>query len=525
MRKFLYLFIFSCAVSAGAQEISISTTQSDVFKDDKKHTGLLFSESDGQGGFVTVRSYFGGLLRSLKGYYVEHYDKNLKLLNETEIEVDNNRIKGLMVDNGKIFLLESVLDKKADTFSYNVWETSFGSFDFQKKSLFSFDENDIKKYFGFVFGIFAWDNGSSQWDSSSSGEVTFSKNKNFFCVNFDIKDKDNQTQRLFVYDKSFNLVFQKEFLRDVKDRQFDYENIDVDDANGNLFLLGKVYENNSIQTKKKGKANYHFELYKITPTDQISTSFQTEENFVGSLFTVYGDKALSCAGFYSERNDHRYKGVCRFNLDPETLAITNTVYSPFSEKFMKDKYGKVKDKELRNLKLRKAILTENEDLVLNAEEYYITVQQNMAPGAGMTTTTVYHFDDIVSVKMDKDGKLLWARNINKRQASAGISLEYLSFSSTAVGDDTYIYINCSDKIRKISNDRLEFKQGGTKNLNLYAIKINSVGEYSFQSVVDNEDTEVPYFVKEGIITDAAGKNMVFIGRRKSKKQFLKTIIN
>src|SRR5690606_32887905 len=183
-----------------------------------------------------------------------------------------------------------------------------------------------------------------------------------------------------------------------------YENIDVDDDDGEIFLLGKVFGNNSTKSKKDGKANYQYELHKITATGQKNVSFSTDENFIGSLFTVRGKNSISCAGFYSEKNDSRYKGVCRFNLNPETLEITTKSFMPFSEEFIMDKYGKVKDKELRDLSFRSAFLNENEDIVLNAEEFFITARTNMSSNGGMSTTYVYNFNDIVSVKMSHDGK-------------------------------------------------------------------------------------------------------------------------
>lgn len=525
MKKLLLLLIFIGSSLTYAQDISIKAITSDIFKDDKKNTTLLYSESDGQGGFITIRQYTGGMLQMPKGYYIDHYDAKLNQVKESEIEIDNNEIKGLMVNNGTVFILETLHDKKADTFNFNILESSLSDFDFQKRTLFSLSEDEVKKYFGIGLSVFFISNGFDQMDSNPFGEVTFSAKKNFFCVNFDIKDKEAQTQRLYVYDKDFNLVFDREFKRDIKDRLFQYENIDVDDETGNIYLLGKVFENNSTRSKKKGKANYNYELHKITASTEKSVSFSPDENFIGSLFTVRGKNSISCAGFYSEKNDHRYKGVCRFNLDPETLAITKQSYMPFSEDFIKDKYGKVKDKELKDLSFRSAFINEKEDIVLNAEEFYITTRTHSSMNGGMSTTTVYHFNDIVSVKMSRDGELLWARNINKRQATSGAVMEYLSFTSSVIGDDTYLFINCSDKIRKISNDRIEFKQGNMKKANLYAIKIDKDGNYTFKNIVDSDDSDVSYFVKQGIHTALDGSEMVFIGRKKSKKQFLKLNIN
>lgn len=520
--KKLLLFIAICFLQpAISQEISISSSQSEVFKDKNKHTVLQFSESDDNGGFVTVRTILGGIMRKPKEYIIEHYSKDLKLVNETTIEIDKNIIKGINIHDGKVSLLETELDKKANIYKFNVIEASLSSFDFKKRTLLSFDESDIKKYFNVVIGVFFFDNGLNQRDGNHLGEVTFSKNKNFFCVNFDIKDKDAETQRLYVFDKNFNPVFEKEFKKDIKDKLFDYENLDVDDATGEIYMLGKVYENNQLKSKKKGKANYHYELFKISANDQKSVSFKTGDNFVGSLFVLRDRDKISCAGFYSEKNDYRYKGVSRFDINPETLEIERSSFQPFTEEFLIDKYGKSKDKELRNLSFRSGFLSQNGDITINAEEFFITQHTTMSPNGGMQTYINYHFNDIVSVKINGDGKLAWARNINKRQTTGGVAIEYLSFSSTIVDDDTYLFINCSDKIRKLRNDRIEFKQARTKKSNLYAIKIDQDGNYIFKSIVNEKDSEVPFFVKQGIPTSIDGKELVFLGRKNSKKQFLK----
>lgn len=517
MKKLIILLLLACPFLTSSQEIAITSIKSEVFKDDKKHTELLYSESDGDGGFVTIRVYLGGMLRQPKGYYIEHYTKDLKLAKETEIEIDNNTLQGLMVANGTAYIMESAYDKDASLYKFNVLESPLSSFEFSSKTLFTLEESQVKQYFGIGIGLFFFDNGLNQMDSGAFGEVTFSKNKNFFAVNFDIKDKESQTQLLYVFDKNMNEVFKKEFKRDVADKFFIYENVDVDDNSGDVFLLGKVFENKSTKSKKEGKANYHYELHKINASGETQTSFKTDQNFVGSLFTVRSENTISCAGFYSEKNDNRYKGVCRFNLNPESLEISKKSFMPFSEEFIIDKYGKAKDKELRDLVLRSKHLTPNGDIVLNAEEFDVTHHTMMSANGGMSTRVTYHYDDIVTVKIGAEGNLIWARNINKRQATSGAQMEYLSFSSTIVGDDTYLFINCSDKIRKISNDRLEFKEGES----LFTIKIDAEGNYSYKSILNAKDAEVPFFVRQGISTRLDGTEMVFVGRKKSKKQFLK----
>lgn len=41
------------------------------------------------------------MLRKLKGYYIQHFDENLKLINDTEFEVDKNVIKNAFIKDDK----------------------------------------------------------------------------------------------------------------------------------------------------------------------------------------------------------------------------------------------------------------------------------------------------------------------------------------------------------------------------------------------------------------------------------------
>ena len=132
---------------------------------------------------------------------------------------------------------------------------------------------------------------------------------------------------------------------------------------------------------------------------------------------------------------------------------------------------------------------------------------------------MYHFRDIVSAKIDANGKLVWARNINKKQ-SAGFNSPYLSYTSTLTNGKVYFFINCSDKVRKIRNDRLQFKGIKAKKSNFYVITLDEEGNFEYKKVLDDKDSEVPFAVGRGYLNNN-GKDIIFQGRRGSKKQVMK----
>lgn len=262
-------------------------------------------------------------------------------------------------------------------------------------------------------------------------------------------------------------------------------------------------------------------MTRISKEGQATQVFDTDEHFSGSLKTIVFEDKLTCIGFYSDKKDYRYKGISYFELDPITLAIRKSKFNPFTEQFIIDKYGKSKDKELKNLSFRGILITQQNEIVFNAEEYYMTSHYHMNPnGGGGYWTYVYHYDDIVSAKIANDGSIIWARNINKRQSTGGDD-SYISYTSTIKGNDTYFFINTGEKVKKLSNDRIQFGQTSTKKSNLNVIRITPDGNFDFQEILDDKDNEVPFMVSNG----AVSKNSVFfIGRKGKKKQLLKVML-
>ena len=80
--KLLYILLILFTFSVTGQISPIQVTKSSIEKDSKKDTQLMFTADDGNGGFVTARLFYGGIIKSPKGYYIEHYDSNLNVVQE-----------------------------------------------------------------------------------------------------------------------------------------------------------------------------------------------------------------------------------------------------------------------------------------------------------------------------------------------------------------------------------------------------------------------------------------------------------
>ena len=355
-------------------------------------------------GVLIVRSYVGGIFSSGLGYYFEHYDKNLKLLKEYEYQSKQKKgdkktygsILGIISNGQEINMIEYLYDKAEKAFICNALTSNINDFNFTTKELFRIGSEQIKKGGGISFmGI---GSGMANYDNDSGANMIINEDKTAFAITIDIRDKASETHKLFLFDKALNQKIDHTFKRDVKDKKFTYENIDVSKDGNTLYLLGKVKTEEAKKKKDGGK--YQYELTRITNKDSKTQVFDTDEHYAASLKTIIFQDRVTCIGFYSDRNDNRFKGICYFELDPTTLSIKKSKYNQFTEQFMVDKYGKDKDKELKNVSFKKLIITAQNEIILNAEEFYVTIVNSYSPQGGNRTYYVYHYDDIISAKID-----------------------------------------------------------------------------------------------------------------------------
>ncbi len=520
MKPIAFAVLFLTAFYCHAQDVSM--IKSDIFKDSKKQTALKYTLEDGNGGLVTIRAFYGGMRNRLKGYYIQYFDSNLNLIKEAEYESDDNYIRNAFIKGNQLHLIDYSRDKKEDKISFDAVSAELDQLKFSKKEIISFSERNQKKYFGSnIFSILLDDH--SEFDDNHAGEVVMSTNNQFFVINFDIKNKDRETHKIFVFNNNFEKIYDHLIQKNIKDRYFDYESIDIDGTDGTVYFLGKVFENESRRSKKRGKANYHFEIFKVNSTGQTNVRFKNEDKQISSLELIKSPNRLACIGFYGKRDEDRINGVSLFNLDPQTLEIQDEKFTPFSDRFLTDKYGnregkkdRKKRKGIKDIDFKSVYMMDNGDIILNAEEYYITRHTTRVPNGGVVTDIEYHFDDIMSLRINKGGNLIWARNINKRQTG----LETSSYTSIPVGEESYFFINCSDNIKKLSADRISFKDTRAKKSNLYMIRINKNGEFDFEKLIDDKESKVYYLVKNGRI-NLDKQTVVFTGTRKKKSRILK----
>jgi hypothetical protein len=511
----LFCLVF-CTLFLSAQNLSTSYLKTPVFKDDFKDSKIVLAEKDGKEGLMILRSY---KVNMHEGFYLEHYDSNLKLINNYKFETHNSlsemyntQLGVIRVDN-KIHSMNIYYDLKEKAYICQAHTIDFLNLATEKKELFRFTKDQIKELGTFLLPqVYSLFSDEVVTDKTKRVAMIINENKSSFVIELNLSSDEKVFRKLFLFDKSLNQKYIYDFKREIGKNDFKCGDISLSDDGNVIYVLGK-----ESGYKKEEGGDYQFELTKITANAEISKKIDTENHFSSALKIINFDEKVVCLGFYSDRNDYRYKGICYYQLNSETLNVDKIKFNPFSEQFIIDKYGIEKQKELKDLVVKNVFKTKNNEIVFNAQEELIVYSGNYTQGGG--GHTFYVFNDIVSAKINLDGALMWARNINKSQSVMDPQkIPFISYSSIINEKEVCFFINSDEKVNRISKNRVEFDDVGINKSNINVVRINENGDFDYKEVLNHKENEVPFMISKGIILD---NSVFFLGRKGSLKQILK----
>ncbi|MCZ4317805.1 hypothetical protein O4H26_02275 [Aequorivita viscosa] len=483
MRTIIFSLCLFLGAMAHAQQDSLKISASEIFKDEKYKTTLLFAKEDTNGDIFTVRNYYASVSNP-KGYYIEHFNKDLKLLKRTEIEVNRNEIKGLFLTEDSVVLLQFQYNYKAKEYAFATLTSSKENFSFVEKEIYALDRSRLNKYDH--FGIRS-EPEYNLHHNFNFGDIVASENGEYLALNLFTKTKDGSALLVIAFNKEFEKIYEYEYESlltlkeiDAKNLQLQYFNM-VMDNEGSVYFLGRVFNNGDIILEKKDAPNYYFILFSADANSKKQQLISIESNnIIRSLQLINKANKLAAVGLYTNPsttgffdNYMGYSGVVRFNFDSKTLGTSSESFQPFSEEFMTEKYGKVKEKLKTFLSYRSTFMLENGDIILNAEEFWMD-------GSGDYVNANRIYNDIISCRISNDGELVWAKNINKKQSAWSLNnIPFLSYASTTKNNVSYYFVNAASDLKILKNNEVEFKEGPR----LYLLKIYETGAFRYEKIL------------------------------------------
>lgn len=498
-----------------AQKMPVSYDFGEKLNDRYRYSNLVTIDNDGDGGYVMVRAYFQGLILKPKGYIIEHYNKDLELVSEY-----NYKIKGLQfvdgfIKNGQLRLIFFNYDFERGFYEYQAHTTNLVNFDFRKEQLLKFVTPAVEGAFGKNYY-------NRDFKKGFSTTLLFDTEKTGFVISTHHRKGKINKHTIHLFDADLNKRWVHDFSDEVEEKNYAFENLAISNNGNEVFILGKAYFK-----KKRFKAEerkFQYELIKIDGAIAKTQSFDIPGKFSEGLYPILNKNKLYCVGFYADRKDNRYNGLSFFELNPSTLQVVNKKYNPFTQQFMDDKFGRNDEQLINNMVFKGVTLTDENDILFNAEEYFVTSSMQSTGAGQRIRVERFHYNDIVSAKMDVQGNMIWARNINKAEVTQGDGA-YASYSSFTKDGNTYFFIStAAENPQLINGERLVFKQGLTGNRNVFLISLDEKGKLDYEKVIDAKEARLPLMVSKPLI-DVDDSELLFYSKRGSKKQLVKVAFN
>ncbi|NAS10844.1 hypothetical protein [Poritiphilus flavus] len=514
MKKSCILFVAIFAMFLGyAQEIPIDYNFGEKYNDRYKYSNLVTIADDGTGGYILVRSYFTGLILKPKGYFIEHYSKELQLLNEYNYKLKGPEFVEGYVKNGQLYLLFLDYDLLRETYNYVVHRSPISEFNFTSETILSVPSKPVnnpldKNYY------------NRNFSSGFTTTALFNEEKSAFVISTHFKKGKTNKHHIHLFNASLKKIFEHDFSVEVEEKNYAFENIEISADLSKAYIVGKAYFKKKRFSALERK--FQYELIAVSARGSKIQTFDGPGKYSEGLKPILHKDRLVCVGFYADRKDNRYNGIAYFDLDPSSLQLKTKKYNPFSTQFMFDKFGKENAEHVKNLIFKNVSFTGAGDLLFNAEEYFVTnsIQANSSGGRVMVER--FHHNDIVSVKLDANGNLAWARNINKSEVTQGDGA-YASYSSCTKAGKTYFFISTSaENPQLLNNERMVFKQGLSRNRNVFVIQLDEAGKMSYEKIIDDKEARLPLMVSKPLMDSDA---VIFYAKRGTKKQLVNLAIN
>jgi len=324
-----------------------------------------------------------------------------------------------------------------------------------------------------------------------------SRNSKLFAFRIISKEKKYSTVHISLFDNNINHIFtQKVTEKDAV--PFNYV---LDEKNKCIFLLYRIKLERKERKKRGG--HYKLRLYKLSdagfhkldiyPDDKVIRNVSAAINASGKFVITgfYGDELKGTNGFVY------------FDIDKDNMKINFSKYTPYTQQFYIEKFGKVKKRHNASPVVRNCYLMNNNETILFAEEVYYQL-----------------FEDIIIAKFAPDGTVQWTKSIAKKEETRGF-YDYadVSFSSTVVDSKIYLLLNAT-VLKKHKRRGFVFRANlinTFKKPRLYVIEMDlNNGDWKYKLLFDGKkkDIEIHTFIDHNIETYkifyALGKNRSFL---------------
>ncbi|MGF1558886.1 MAG: hypothetical protein ACFCUL_07340 [Flavobacteriaceae bacterium] len=510
--------IVACLILAAtalgrAQDMPVAYNLGEPYADRHKFSTILALDRSKTGETVLVRTYYGGMPLRAKGHFIEIYNADLTLKTEYNYKYAGDNMIDGFVKNGQLYLLELIYDQDAEAYRYVAHQSPLDDFNFTPQVILAIPSKEVAN-------PLAVNKYNRNFAEGFSTTTHFNEDKSAFAITVHHRIGNDEKYKIFLFGTDLKQQLKYDFSDHIAEKNYAFENIATSKDLKTVYLMGKAFfKKRRFDVKER---RFQYELVKVTGSGHTTQEFADAGRFPESLKPIVLNNHIAAVGFYADRKDNRYNGLVYYRMEPNTLNIESSKYNAFSQQFMNDKFGREVDAEIKNLVFKDIHITPTNDIVFSAEEYFVTEGEDF-DGNSSRKVNRYHYNDIICAKLNANGEMLWARNINKSEVTQGDEA-YASYSAYGKEDDMYFFINSGENPQRIGNDRILFKQGYSRNPNMFVIRANASGNLTYKKLIDDKEVRLPIMVSRPMI-DTVADNLVFYAKRGTKKQLVRVTID
>lgn len=516
---FVGLMLGIASTYAQSHKITLETSEQSTKKGGlfTSYDVQIFDEDESNIYGLSAKPGFGSYT-----YLINVYDKSTyNLLSETPffgkgfMGLKNPKIYPFEIStlNGRPFGTFQVIDTKTKT------STLYGQF--MKNGTFDGDPVEFTSI-PFQVNYFVSNKNFIEVNTFEDADVFYIKTSSY-----DKKTK-TETKSNFFYNDNLELLEEKQVdlpFEDEKVKGF-YRSMD---ENGNLYFLVELLEKEITKGNKKEKlkpedVSYNFVVFNRDEKDPTVFSFQLEYFISSCKFRIKED-IIYCAGFWGKKGEYEISGSFSCKYDAQEGKEISMDIKEFDDQFVEEFYTEKQvdkaEKKGKDLEVPHVVF---HDILINSDgsyylvgEYAYQYQVCYTDSKGnMRCHWVYVHNDIITLKINKDGEIEWTKKIPRRSSSTYKPL--VQYAYKHVGDDViFMYYDNKENFNTENPRDIEpLKFNKEKEVELIGATINPDGEVSKQSIYDKKIPQYELTIYPGLMK-AFGNSFYCIGIEEAGK--------
>lgn len=491
---------------------------------------------------------------------------------------EKHDIESVRVFDDKMYLFFSSWDKPNETEQLYAQEIDFEKGEFVGKPVLLFKVKGRVSRSGRSLDA----SSTADW---SKFDIVPSYDKKMFMVQYRKRPEVKKDTKsfdiigLYTFDTNLNKLSNKEYTMPYTERRMDNLDYQIDNK-GNLYLLAKVFHDDTNKDKKSKKdtlANYHIELFTMKKgADDIKIAqVDNGNNFINRLWIFPSpNDELVAAGYYnngkgkSRRRNNSYPGIAtpmvgnfwiqhdkasncdgiimfKMLADGSVSNIKNydipvEIINEFESKRTQKRNAKNEEKgegaKFTDLTLKNVVYQKDGSVILVGEQIFTEVYNRGGAMGGMgmggmnsNTTYKYHFEDILVAKINADGTLGWMSKVPKRQIGDNVRNPQGGMSYKFFSNETDHFIVFLDNVKNVglSLDKEPAIHSDGNGGYLTSVKISDAdGSYDKGSIFNSRDVEdfkLKQFSTNRVVKTSA-TSFVVEAYKKSKEDVLIKIV-